>query len=94
MAKMPRKIRTHCPYCKKHTLHEVERVKKGQASSLTKIARQKARASKVGNMGKFSKVPGGDKLTKKVNIRFRCTVCKKAHTRKSFRASKFELGEE
>lgn len=94
MAKMPKKIRTHCPFCKKHTIHEVEKVKKGRTSSLTKIARQKARSQGIGNLGKFSKVPGGDKPTKRVNIRFRCTKCKKAHTRKSFRASRFDLEEE
>jgi large subunit ribosomal protein L44e len=94
MVKLPKKIRTHCPFCGKHTIHEIEKVKKGKASSLTRIARQKARQSKVGNIGKFSKVPGGEKPTKRLNVRFRCTECKKAHTRKMFRASRFELEEE
>jgi large subunit ribosomal protein L44e len=47
----------------------------------------------VGNMGKFSKVPGGDKPTKKINVRYRCTVCGKAHLRPGFRIGKFELTE-
>ncbi|MBI4362139.1 MAG: 50S ribosomal protein L44e [Euryarchaeota archaeon] len=90
---MPKKVRTHCPFCRKHTPHEVERVKKGRVSGTTKIARQKRRQSKVGNRGKFSKVPGGEKPTKKVALRFRCSVCKKAHLREGFRAGKFELTE-
>lgn len=89
--KMPNKFRTHCPYCKKHTIHKVERVKRGRASSITRIERQKRRSYGIGNRGKFSKVPGGDKPTKRVNLRYRCNVCHKAHTRKCFRASKFEL---
>ncbi|MGZ4902216.1 MAG: 50S ribosomal protein L44e [Halobacteriota archaeon] len=91
--KMPKKIRSICPVCKKHTTQEVEKVRKGRASSLTWITRQKNRRRGIGNLGKFSKVPGGDKPTKRVNIRYRCTECNKAHTRKGFRVSKFELVE-
>lgn len=91
--KMPVKFRTYCPFCRKHELHEVEKVKKGRASGLNWINRQKARRGAVGNLGKFSKVPGGDKPTKKINVRYRCTVCKKAHLRAGFRLKKFELTE-
>jgi len=89
--KYPKKVMTFCKYCKKHTLHEVEKVGKGRPSQLKWINRQKRRRGKVGNLGKFSKVPGGDKPTKRVNIRFRCIVCKKAHTRKTWRVKRFEL---
>ena len=27
--KMPNKFRTHCPFCKTHTEHTIQRVKKG-----------------------------------------------------------------
>jgi large subunit ribosomal protein L44e len=91
--KMPVKFRTYCPYCRKHEIHEVEKVKKGKTRGLNWIDRQKARRGKVGNMGQFSKGPGGDKPTKKINVRYRCTVCKKAHLRAGFRAGKFELTE-
>ncbi|MCK5660837.1 MAG: 50S ribosomal protein L44e [Methanosarcinales archaeon] len=90
---MPKRFRTHCPSCNKHTEHVVERVKKGKASSLTRITRQKKRQTGIGNSGKFSKVPGGDKPTKRVHLRYRCSVCKKAHQRKCFRAKSFELVE-
>jgi len=92
--KMPKKIRTFCPYCKKHSVHEIEKVKKGRASSLSWIARQKKRKkSGIGNSGKFSKVPGGDKPTKKVFLKYTCTECKRSHTREGFRVSRFELVE-
>jgi large subunit ribosomal protein L44e len=89
--KYPKKVRTFCKYCGKHTVHEVEKVSKGKASSLNWIVRQKKRRGKVGNLGKFSKVPGGDKPTKRVNIRYRCTDCGKAETRPTWRAKRFEL---
>ena len=91
--KMPVKFRTYCPFCRKHEMREVERVKKGRSRGLNWIDRQKARRGTVGNMGKFSKVPGGDKPTKKINVRYRCMKCKKAHLRPGFRLSKFELTE-
>ncbi|MET1124866.1 MAG: 50S ribosomal protein L44e [Archaeoglobaceae archaeon] len=89
--KYPKRIKTFCKYCGRHTEHEVEKVGKGKPGALNWISRQKKRRGKVGNLGKFSKVPGGDKPTKRVNIRFRCTVCKKAHTRKTWRVKRFEL---
>jgi large subunit ribosomal protein L44e len=91
--KMPKQMRIYCPFCDKHTVHSVEKVKKGRASSLNWIVRQKKRRSGIGNMGKFSKVPGGDKPTKKVFLRYRCSVCKKAHQRRGFRVAKLELVE-
>ncbi len=92
--KMPAKFTTYCPFCRSHQEHEVEKVKKGKTTGLHWIDRQKARRGKIGNMGKFSKVPGGDKPTKRVNIRYRCLKCKKAHQRACFKAQKFDLVEE
>lgn len=94
MVTIPKSIKAHCPHCKKHTPHNVEKVKKGQASSMVRIARQKRRQSSVGNRGKFSKVPGGEKPTKRTQIRFRCSSCKLAHTRPMPRAGKFEIQEQ
>ncbi|MDI6810311.1 MAG: 50S ribosomal protein L44e [archaeon] len=91
--KMPKHLRTYCPFCGKHTVHEVEKVKRGRPSSLNWIVRQKKRRSGIGNTGKFSKVPGGEKPTKKVSLRYKCMECKKMHQRKGFRVSKLELVE-
>ncbi len=92
--KMPKKYKTYCPYCKAHTEHEVEKVKKGRESHLTRIARQKARSFGIGNRGKFSKVPGGDKPTKRQHLRLRCLKCKKCTVKPGIRSQKFELVEE
>ncbi|MHC1635274.1 MAG: 50S ribosomal protein L44e [Candidatus Methanospirareceae archaeon] len=89
--KMPKNMRIHCPFCNKHTLHEVIKVKKGRPSSLSWIARQKERKKGIGNAGKFSKVPGGDKPTKKVFLKYKCTECKKSHQREGFRVSRLEF---
>jgi large subunit ribosomal protein L44e len=91
--KMPSKFRAYCPFCLSHRELEVERVKRGKTTGLHWIDRQKARRGGVGNMGKFSKVPGGDKPTKRINVRYRCTTCNKAHLRPGFRIAKFELTE-
>ncbi|MCQ1536272.1 50S ribosomal protein L44e [Methanosarcina sp. KYL-1] len=91
--KIPKRFRTYCPFCKTHTEHVAERVKKGRASSMSHIERQKRRQKGIGNSGKFSKVPGGDKPTKRIWLRYRCSVCKKAHQRPCFRAKKFEFKE-
>jgi len=60
---------------------------------MTRITRQRKRQTGIGNSGKFSKVPGGDKPTKKVALRYRCVACKKAYQKKCFRAGKFEFKE-
>ena len=60
---------------------------------MTRITRQKHRQTGIGNAGKFSKVPGGDKPTKRVALKYRCNICNKAYQKKGFRAGKFELTE-
>lgn len=91
--KIPKRFRTYCPYCKTHTEHVAEKVKKGKESMMTRIRRQKKRQTGIGNSGKFSKVPSGDKPTKRIALRYRCSVCNKAHQRPCFRAKKFDFKE-
>ncbi|MFI5383935.1 MAG: 50S ribosomal protein L44e, partial [Methanosarcina thermophila] len=45
-------MRTYCPSCKTHQEIVVERVKKGQQTPMTHIARQKRRQEGIGNSGK------------------------------------------
>ena len=33
--KYPKQIRTYCPFCKRHTIHKVEKVKKRPRSELS-----------------------------------------------------------
>jgi large subunit ribosomal protein L44e len=57
-------------------------------------ARQQKRGKAViGNAGGFSKVPGGDKPTKKTDLKYRCSECGKAHLRKGWRAGRLEFQE-
>lgn len=62
---------------------------------MTKVqGRQRERqTSHIGNAGKFSKVPGGDKPTKKTNLLYRCSNCGKGHLREGWRAGRLDLQE-
>ncbi|CCQ34802.1 50S ribosomal protein L44e [Halorhabdus tiamatea SARL4B] len=61
---------------------------------MTKVnGRQRERQSGIGNDGKFSKVPGGDKPTKKTNLTYRCSECGNAHLREGWRAGRIEFQE-
>ncbi len=85
--KIPKTVRRLCPYCKTHTEHKVTQNKKRQPSSLTygsKIrAKRRGSARGMGNRGRYSKPPvtkfklGNKKLSKKTDLRYQCTVCKK-----------------
>jgi large subunit ribosomal protein L44e len=53
--------------------------------------KQKAGSKGIGNRGRFSKVPGGDKPTKKTDLKYRCGECGNAHLREGWRAGRLEL---
>jgi large subunit ribosomal protein L44e len=91
---MPRRMNTYCPHCNAHQEHEVEKVRRGRETGMKWIDRQRKRGlSTVGNAGKFSKVPGGDKPTKKTNLKYRCGECGKAHMREGWRAGRLKFQE-
>ncbi|ERH04640.1 MAG: LSU ribosomal protein L44E [uncultured archaeon A07HR60] len=92
---MPRRFNTYCPHCDAHNEHEVEKVRSGRSTGMKKVQdRQSARqTSRIGNSGKFSKVPGGDKPTKKTNLTYRCSDCGQAHIREGWRAGRLEFQE-
>ncbi|GCC10658.1 50S ribosomal protein L44e [archaeon] len=88
--KMPKGKRTYCPTCRKHTVHEVLRVKKHKASELKAGQRQFRRVIK--GYGGFPRpLPSGSKPTKRISLILKCRECKKAHSVKGFRVKKFEL---
>lgn len=90
--KMPKTRRTHCPSCNKHTVHEISRVKKKGASELKAGQRQFRRV--LSGYGGFPRaLPAGDKPTKKVNLKLKCTECQKSHVMRGFRVKKLELVE-
>lgn len=90
---MPHVIRSYCPHCRKHTELEVERVKSRPRSELRAGQRRFRRVT--AGYGGFPrpKPEGREKPTKRIHLRYRCKVCKKAHQRVGFRAKKFELVE-
>ncbi|MFB6137976.1 MAG: 50S ribosomal protein L44e [Halobacteriaceae archaeon] len=90
---MPRRFNTHCPHCNAHHEHEIERVRTGRATGMKKDARSEERNTGIGNGGKFSKVPSGDKPTKKTDFKYRCAECGKAHLREGWRAGRVEFQE-
>ena len=93
--KFPKTINTLCPTCRKHTEHTVKVVKqkaRGSAHPQSKANRSKDRWKRgYGGHGKYSKPAVGKKPTQKLDLRLQCKVCKKMHTKKGFRAKKFEL---
>ncbi|MBW3581924.1 MAG: 50S ribosomal protein L44e [Euryarchaeota archaeon] len=89
----PRVLKRYCPFDKKHTPHEVERVKKRKASEL-KWGQRRFRRVTAGYRGfPRPKPEGREKPTRRVYIRYRCQECKKAHHSPNIRAKKFELKE-
>ena len=89
--KLPRRIKMYSPFAKKHTIHELEVVKKKRASELARGQRLFRRVT--AGYGGFPrpKPEGREKPTKRVNILYRCTETGKAHTPPCKRAKKFEL---
>ena len=91
----PAKLMAYCPFCKKHTSHELKQVKKGQRSEATKGQRRFRRvmAGYRGYPRPFS--PGAkkrEKTNKKKDLRLKCAECKKSHVKtRAFRAKKFEV---
>ena len=91
---MPRRFNTYCPHCNGHFEYEVKKARRGRETGMKWIDRQRARAkATIGNAGKFSKVPGGDKPTKKTHLKYRCAECGKAHMREGWRAGRLEFQE-
>ncbi len=91
--KLPRKVMRYCPHCKKHTLQEIERVKKRKASELRKGQRRFRRTTS--GYGGFPRpvYEGREKPTKRINIKYKCLECKKSYNSPTWRAKKFELAE-
>jgi len=90
--KVPRKIKGYCPYCRKHTTLEVDRVKKRKASEL-KWGQRRFRRVTAGYGGFPRPKPDRDKPTKRIALRYRCSECRKIHQRPGKRAKKFEFTE-
>jgi len=91
--KIPKKIRTYCPKCRKHTEHSVSQVKKRAARALSWGQRQFARVTAGYGSQPRSEQKTFYKTAKKVALLLRCNECGKAHPRKGFRSKKVTFGE-
>lgn len=100
--KLPKLVNRYCPHCKTHTQHKVAQNKRRNPRSMTygsKLrARRRGAARGTGNMGRYSKPAitkfkmTGKKMTKKTDLRYECTKCRKQHMQnKGFRAKKIEF---
>lgn len=89
---MPKKQRRYCPFCRKHTEHSVEEAKRRPRRQNTKSQRRFLR--KLAGYGSFPKEnpKGREKPTRKIDLRYTCTECKKKHTvGEGFRIKKLEF---
>jgi large subunit ribosomal protein L44e len=103
--KLPKTRRTYCPFCKKHTEHKITQQKfKGLNTSHPLSRGSQARTMRrglrrgFGNYGRFSRPPvasrkmTGAKVSKRTDLRFTCSECKKVHIKHiSTRAKKIEF---
>ncbi len=99
--KAKKNIRRFCPFCRKHTDQTVSIAKKRDRGTLKhgSIARAMLRGlgRGKGNKGRWGSKPtkpkrAGKKISKKHDLRFKCSVCSKMSVqRKGFRAKKLLL---
>jgi len=89
--KIPKKTNRYCPYCKKKTEQKVKEPSKGKPSSMKRGSkvRMKLRGlwRGIGNQGKYSRMKNQAKkkrkTTKKTNLMYTCSECKKSKYQKS-----------
>ena len=92
MAKLPKKIKRYCPYCKKQTEQKVKQVSSGsKKGSLKRGSKERAklrgRNRGIGNLGRYSKpavknFKRATKTTKKPQIVYICSECGKGKNQK------------
>ena len=90
--KFPQNTMSYCPTCKKHTEAKVEIVKKKPRGTLTHGMRAFNR--KLLGYGSFPRPnpKGREKSTRKLDLRFKCSICGKKHVRgKGFRVKRFQI---
>ena len=100
--KLPKNMKRLCKTCKTHTEHKVAQNKKKMASSLSRGSKYRARkrglARGTGGLGRYSKPAvtkfkrTGAKNTKKTDLRYLCSKCKKISTQaQGIRAKRVEF---
>jgi len=93
--KIPKTVNRYCPYCNKRTEQKVKLIGTGgKRGTLRRGSKERARLRGlnrgIGNKGRFSKPAVSkfkrkSKTTKKTNIMYTCSVCKKSKYRQGRR---------
>ena len=90
--KYPKKLRIFCPYCRKHTDHTAELAKRKTRRKLAQGQRRFLRKMEGYHSFPKENPKGREKSTRKVDLRFKCSVCGKKHMKgKGFRTKKLEF---
>ena len=89
----PRKIKRYCPSCKKHTVHNIDKIKKRKASELKQGQRRFRRVMSGYRGFPRPKPEGREKTSRRISLKYTCDVCKKSIQHPTQRAKKFEIGE-
>ena len=101
--KIPKKTNKFCKYCKRYTSQEVSIAKKKERGSLKRgsiqRAKKRGRGRSFGNVGRWGSKPPiskykrtGAKISKKLDLRYKCTECSKISVQKQgIRTKKGEL---
>jgi len=89
----PRKIKRYCPTCKKHTIHNADKIKKRKASELKQGQRRFRRVMRGYGGFPRPKPEGREKTSRRLALKYTCDICKKSHQPPSIRSKKFEIGE-
>jgi len=100
--KLSKSTKRYCPKCKKHTTQKVVQVKgktRSTSHPLSKGGKVRMRLRGLrrgfGNQNKYSRPTkpkrSGSKASKKTNLKFTCSVCKKSTQAIGFRSKKVEF---
>ena len=91
--KVPRRIRTYCPRCRKHTVHTVSIYRHGKRRSLAAGERRyQAKCKGYGSKRKPEQKRFA-KVTKKIALKLTCSKCGYTRLKEGIRLKKIELVE-
>ena len=90
--KFVKEINTHCPKCKRHTIHSVSLYKKGKERSLAGGVRRHEREKHGYGGQKWPELKKTAKTTKKQLLKLKCKDCGYVVSRLGIRLRKLEIG--
>lgn len=91
--KVPKKIRTYCPRCRKHTVHTVMLYKPGKRRALSEGERRYRRKQEGYGSKRRPEQKRFAKTTKKQTLKLKCDDCGYIIHREGIRLKKLEIVE-